>query len=65
MASASTDPVGRRGVPWCAREEYAFGEEGCEDCRESEDEILNWHIEEKGPAYTWLDQGAEELLEDG
>jgi len=27
--------------------------------------VLNWHIEEKGPAYTWLDQGAQELLEDG
>jgi hypothetical protein len=47
------------------REDCDFGEEGCEDCRLSEDEILNWCIEEKGPAYTWLDQGAEELLENG
>jgi hypothetical protein len=47
------------------REDCEFGEEGCEDCRQSENEALNCNVEEKGPAYTWLDQGAEELLEDG
>lgn len=31
--------------------------------RETEYEILNFDLQEKGPAYTWLDQGAEELLE--
>jgi hypothetical protein len=46
------------------REDCEFVEDGCEECRESEHEILNSNIEEKGPAYTWLDQGAEELLED-
>lgn len=40
-------------------------DDGCNECKESDDEILNWNIEDKGPAYTWLDQGAEELLSDG
>lgn len=40
-------------------------EEGCDQCRESMDEILNCIIDEKGPAYTWLDQGAEELFYGG
>jgi hypothetical protein len=30
---------------------------------ESAYEVLNLNIDEKGPAYTWLDQGAEELLD--
>lgn len=35
----------------------------CVQCEESADSILNYDIEEKGPAYTWLDQGADVLLE--
>lgn len=31
--------------------------------KESPYEILNFDIDEKGPAYTWLDQGADELLD--
>lgn len=31
--------------------------------KESAYEVLNLNIDEKGPAYTWLDQGAEELLD--
>jgi hypothetical protein len=38
---------------------------GCDKCKESDDEILNWNIEDKEPAYIWLDQGAEALLDDG
>ena len=44
------------------REDCEFVDDGGEDCREGEHEILNSNIEEKGPAYTWLDQGAGELL---
>ena len=39
-----------------------FRDERCSECEQSADQILNWDIEEKGPAYTWLDQGAEEIL---
>ena len=42
--------------------ECPFGDERCSECEQSPDQILNWDIEEKGPAYTWLDQGAEEIL---
>lgn len=44
-------------------------EDSEEDCcdpanrKESPYEILNFDINEKGPAYTWLDQGADELLD--
>lgn len=40
-------------------------DDGCDECRESDHEILNCNIGDKGPAYTWLDQGARELLENG
>lgn len=45
--------------------ECDFGVEGCNDCEQSADEILNYDIEEKGPAFTWLEQGADEVLVDG
>ncbi len=35
---------------------------GCNECEESADSILNYDIEEKGPAYAWLDQGAGQVL---
>ncbi len=42
-----------------------FGVEGCNNCEQSADQILNYDIEEKGPAFTWLEQGADEALVDG
>ena|SRR5258708_3267058 len=40
-----------------------FEDEGCSDCKESADQILNRNFEEKRPAYAWLDQGADEILD--
>jgi hypothetical protein len=51
----NSDKVDSDEDEWEGDLEYA-------DRKESAYQILNYDISEKGPAYTWLDQGAYELL---